>query len=347
MAFTSGFFNAVKSDRTYNAEQMAEIFDGVLKDGIIPSQGQLFAVTSANNGMQINIGTGRAWFDHTWSKNDSIMVLFVDPPDATRPRIDTVVLEVNHTFDVRQNSIKIVKGDPYPTPVKPTLIFENEIKQYPLAHIRVNAGVSAITASDIENAVGLEPTVFATGVLETVSLTQLWSQWKGDWEAWFANIKLQLTENVVTNLQYQIEERVKIADKASTTEAQGGTNDTKWMTPLKTKQAVTTFHQSASIKFGVYTGTGELSHTITLSSAPIFVLVMMYNGSVYDATYGATGFRGGVAGPGYSVLTSPSNGENVITISGNSFTVYYKVNGSTSIATNATTNYYYIWAPAI
>lgn len=205
MAFTSGFFNAVKSDRTYDAVQMSEIFDGVLKDGIIPSQGQLFAVTCPNNGMQINIGTGRAWFDHTWSKNDSVMVLTVNNPDVTRDRIDMVVLEVNHTYDVRANSIKIIQGTPSQNPQKPAYLTTEEIKQYPLAYVTVKAGTDAITASDIENAIGLEPTVFATGVLESVALTDLWAQWKGDWEAWFADIKFQLSEDVVTNLQYQIE----------------------------------------------------------------------------------------------------------------------------------------------
>lgn len=34
MAFTSGFFNSQNHDRTYNAEQMSAIFDGVITDGV-------------------------------------------------------------------------------------------------------------------------------------------------------------------------------------------------------------------------------------------------------------------------------------------------------------------------
>lgn len=206
MALTYGFYNSYKGDRKYNAEQISELFDGVLKDGIIPSQGQLFAVTTADDGMQINVGTGRAWFNHTWTKNDSVMVLTLPQSDITRDRWDAVVLEVNHSEDVRANAIKIVSGDPEVNPEKPSLINTDKVHQYPLAYILVKAGGETIEAEDIENAVGLEPTVFATGVLETVSLDALWSQWAGEWKAWFATIKLQLSEDIVANLQYQIEE---------------------------------------------------------------------------------------------------------------------------------------------
>lgn len=206
MALTFGFYNSLKGDRKYNAEQMSEIFDGILKDGIIPNIGQLFAVQSANNGMQITVGTGRAWFNHTWTKNDSVMVLTVPDSDITRPRYDAVVLEVNHEENVRANSIKIVTGVPEVNAVKPTLVNSERVHQYPLAYIHVQAAVEEITASDIENMVGLTPTVFATGILRQASLDELWAQWKGDWETWFASIKLQLTGDVVTNLQYQIDQ---------------------------------------------------------------------------------------------------------------------------------------------
>lgn len=238
MAFTSGFFNSFKGDRKYNAEQLSEIFDGVLTDGIIPSQGQLFDVNTAENGMQITIGTGRAWFDHTWSKNDSIMVLTVEPSDITRPRYDTVVLEVNHEDDVRSNSITIVKGVAAINADKPILLFTDKVKQYPLAHILVRAGTDEIRASDIENMVGREPTVFATGILETVPIDDLWSKWEGEWRDWFNNIKLQLSTDIVSNLQYQIdqlkermsimESKVKIVTKTYTDII---TNSQTWRNP--------------------------------------------------------------------------------------------------------------------
>lgn len=206
MAFTYGFYNSIRGDRKYDAMQFSEIIDTLIIDGIIPSKGQLFAVTAANNGMQINVGTGFAWFFHSWSKNDSVMVLDVPLSDVTRPRKDAVVLEVNRNDEERKNSIKIVSGDPAVNPTNPTLVNNEKVRQYPLAYITVPAGAETITASNIENMVGRAPTVFATGVLDTVPIDDLWSQWEGEWDDWFDDIKLQLSGNVVTNLQRQIDQ---------------------------------------------------------------------------------------------------------------------------------------------
>lgn len=242
MAFTFGFYNSLNGDRRYNAEQFGEIFDGILRDGIIPSIGQLFAVTTANNGMQINVGTGRAWFNHTWNKNDSIMVLTVPLSDVTRSRYDAVVLEVNANDEIRTNSIKIVQGEPLVNPVKPVLVNTAKVHQYPLAYIKVEPGAEVIKASMIESMIGREPTVFATGVLETVPIDALWEQWRGEWNDWFDDIKLQLSGNVATNLQYQIDQlksgALTDSRKATSSEAISGTNNTKWMTPSTTSAAI-------------------------------------------------------------------------------------------------------------
>lgn len=61
-----------------------------------------------------------------------------------------------------------------------------------------------------------------------------------EFQEWFANLKLQLTEDVVTNLQNQINQlgidKVNVADLATTDEAKAGTDNTKWMTPLRTHE---------------------------------------------------------------------------------------------------------------
>lgn len=239
MAFTFGFFNSLKGDRRYDANQFGELFDGILRDGILSSVGQVFAVTTANNGMQINVGTGRAWFNHTWSKNDSIMVLTVSPSDTTRARYDAVVLEVNQHDEIRANSIKIVQGEPLVNPVKPSLVNTDKIHQYPLAYIRVEPAVEVIAASKIENMVGREPTIFATGVLDAVKIDDLWAQWKGEFNEWFDNIKAQLSGNIVANLQNQIDSvRASVPFKATNAETVIGADTSKYTTPSGVKAAI-------------------------------------------------------------------------------------------------------------
>lgn len=244
MALTSGFFNSKAGDRKYNAEQVGEIFDGILTDGIIPSYGQIFDVNTANNGMQITVGTGRAWFDHTWTKNDSIMILTVPMSDITRPRYDAVVLEINRSEGVRANSIKIVTGVPSINTTKPILLNTSEVKQYPLAYIYVPAAATTIKASNIENMVGREPTIFATGILQPVPIDDLWSQWDGEFHEWLARVKEDLGDlegeagGFLSQLEDLKDKVVYKSDKASSSEAKAGTNDTKWMTPSKTKEAI-------------------------------------------------------------------------------------------------------------
>lgn len=154
MAVTYGFYNSVGGDRVYDAVQLSSMFDGIITDGIFESIGDAFEVTDGASGMDIVVGTGKAWFDHTWTLNNSALVLTVEAADLVDPRIDTVVIEVNASAAVRANSIKIVKGTPAAVPSAPTLTNTAEVHQYPLANIAVAAGASTISAGNISNLVG-------------------------------------------------------------------------------------------------------------------------------------------------------------------------------------------------
>lgn len=341
MAFTYGFYNSLNGDRRYSAEQVSEIFDGVLTDGIIPSQGQKFAVTTANNRMQINVGTGRAWFNHTWSKNDSIMILTVPPSDVSRPRYDAVVLEINTNDNVRANSIKIVQGEPLTNPVKPTLVNAGKIHQYPLAYIYVPAGSDTIKGENIENMVGRSPTVFATGVLQTTNLDTLWEQWRNEFNTWFAGIKAQLSGNIVTNLQYEIGLRVRYTDKATTAQAQQGTDNSHWMTPALTKTAAQAVVNTAvtsmpTIYNTTYVGNGDNTYTRTLTfpRKPLMVFIMQSN--VFFAA---------INGIYNVVCTSSGEGGAACSCSwsGNSFTwTGSKVYNATYVCNSSNTTYYVV-----
>ena len=91
MAVTSGFFNDQGGDRKYTAEQFTSLFDGIINDGVFPSYHDALHVT-AGSGMQVVVGTGRAWFDHTWTENSTALVLEISAASSTQNRIDAVVL---------------------------------------------------------------------------------------------------------------------------------------------------------------------------------------------------------------------------------------------------------------
>lgn len=220
MSVSSGFFNSLNGDRKYNAAQMSAIFDGLIIDGIFASIGTAFAV-KATGGLTVNVGIGKAWFDHTWTVNDSILPMTAPEAEVLLDRIDAVVLEVNGMESVRENTIKFVKGNPSSAPSRPTLTNEGNVHQYPLCYIYRKYGTAVINQADITPMVGTESTPFVTGILQTISLDELLGKWQdeldrftdarsqevddwiaqeeSDFTAWFNKMKadLQQEQNVL------------------------------------------------------------------------------------------------------------------------------------------------------
>lgn len=179
MSVSSGFFNSLNGDRKYNAAQMSAIFDGLIIDGVFASIGTAFAVKAAG-GLTVNVGVGKAWFDHTWTVNDSILPMTAPEAEVLLDRIDAVVLEVNGTKSVRENTIKFVKGNPSSAPSRPTLTNEGNVHQYPLCYIYRKYGTAVINQADITPMVGTESTPFVTGILQTISLDELLGKWQDE-----------------------------------------------------------------------------------------------------------------------------------------------------------------------
>lgn len=179
MSVSSGFFNSLNGDRKYNAAQMSAIFDGLIIDGVFASIGTSFAV-KATGGLTVNVGIGKAWFDHTWTVNDSILPMTAPEAEVLLDRIDAVVLEVNGTESVRENTIKFVKGNPSSAPSRPTLTNEGNVHQYPLCYIYRKYGTAVINQADITPMVGTESTPFVTGILQTISLDELLGKWQDE-----------------------------------------------------------------------------------------------------------------------------------------------------------------------
>lgn len=231
MAFSCGFYDAIDNDRTYSATQFGEMFDGLITDGIYATIGDAFAVVPGS-GVGVKVKPGRAWFNKTWSVNTADLPLTLADPDLLLSRIDAVILEVDTRVITRNNSIKVITGNPGIDPEKPTLIRADGIYQYPLAWVTVDKNISVIAASKIENNIGLAPTPFVTGILKSITIDELWTQWEGQFDDWFQNVQSQLEGNVALNLQHQIDQlktnKVSVSDKATTEDIKNGISD-KWV----------------------------------------------------------------------------------------------------------------------
>lgn len=206
MAVTYGFYNALNHDRLYDAIQMSSIFDGIIQDGIFSTIGTSMIVTAPEDGMFVDVGPGRAWFNHTWTLNDTEYPIEAEAAEVVLDRIDAVVIEVNANPEVRANSIKFVKGTPSSNPVKPTLIHNAEVNQYALAYVTIRAGQTTIFQADIENVVGTDETPFVTGLLQQVSVEQLLLQWNDDFYRYFAAFQAH------NNAEFNTWMEAKVAD---------------------------------------------------------------------------------------------------------------------------------------
>lgn len=186
MAFDFGFYNSVSQDRLYDALQMSKIFDGLINDGVYATIGDAFVVKAAGD-MDVTVGTGQAWFNHTWNRVDAILRLTVPASEVILNRIDAVVIEVDSRTANRTNSVKIIKGTPATNPVKPVLANADGLYQHPLAYITVEADVSAITQANIEYAVGTTACPFVTGIIDTIDATNMLLQWTAQYAEWKQN----------------------------------------------------------------------------------------------------------------------------------------------------------------
>lgn len=167
---TYGFFNSLNGDRKYDANQFSGLFDGILYDGVFKDIGECFKVSvdTDNPGRTLLIGTGRAWFNHTWSYNSEPQQIRIDSPNSRR-RIDRIVLEVNKNTSVRANSFKVIKGTPDADPVPPTLSTEANVYQYPLADIYVEPSHANIYQSDIYGLVGTQLCPYAHSLRDRIN----------------------------------------------------------------------------------------------------------------------------------------------------------------------------------
>ena len=193
--WTSGFFNSVNGDRTYNADQMSAIFEGLITDGVYESVGNKMAV-QPNNGMTIQIATGRGWFAKHWVNNDSEYTITLEASDVLLNRYAAICIRVDDSDAVRSAVPYIKYSDYATTPVKPTMTRTENVKEYCLAYVYIKAGATVITASDIEDTrANTELCGWVTGLIEQLNTTTLWSQWEALFTEWFNGLQDLINEN--------------------------------------------------------------------------------------------------------------------------------------------------------
>ena len=198
--WTSGFFNSVNGDRVYNAQQMSEIFEGLITDGVFEAVGNKMAV-QPNSGMVIQIGSGRGWFGKHWVKNSTEYLQALEASDVTLNRYCAVCVRVDENNASRKAEPYFKYSDFATTPVKPTMTRTETIKEYCLAYVYIRAGAETITAADIEDTRADEALCgWVTGLVEQLSSATLFEQFTAIFNNWFNGLQELVNADTETML---------------------------------------------------------------------------------------------------------------------------------------------------
>ena len=185
MGITSGFFNSISGDRTYNADQITTYFEGLVSDGVYENIGDRFRVTTANS-MAVNIGSGRALLRSRWVKNDAVLTMSIDAADVQFARYDAVVLRLDLTESGRDINVAVIKGTPAPYPQVPNLTRTDDVYELLLAAVHVRKNANMILQSDIADMRSSSQCGWVTGLIDQVDTSDLFAQWQTAYSDYYA-----------------------------------------------------------------------------------------------------------------------------------------------------------------
>lgn len=179
----------------YKGYELGKLYKRILNNGVFATPAgtpstDLHVV--ASSGLTVVMRKGEGIFLDQWYINDEDIYFTLDG-ETTLDRIDLIVIEANKTANVLATKAKVLKGTPSAVPVAPAIVDSETIKQYPIASIRIKAGVTTITQSSITDMRGLAPTLWITSLIKQVDTSVLWNQYNTAFWEWFNGVKDTLT----------------------------------------------------------------------------------------------------------------------------------------------------------
>lgn len=212
MAITYGFFDSSNGDRTYNAAQMSEYFEGLVSDGVYESVDSALQVTADGSSMSVSVAAGRAIVDCKWMRNDAAYSIDIASAHASLNRWSAITVRLEYA--TRQITIYENAGTPASTPVKPTATDSEVAKEIILAYVYVGAAVTTITQANITDARGTSVCPWVTGLIEQVDTSTLFLQYqeafetyyttmRAQFDAWFSSLTQELNVNTYIKKFYK------------------------------------------------------------------------------------------------------------------------------------------------
>lgn len=316
MSYTYGFFDAVdlgsgNYDRVYSSAEFSHYWALLVGDGVFgqPST-SLNVLATTPVAMSVKVSPGTGWIKgHYLTVPDNMdEVIAVPVANPTLPRIDSIIMALDNTD--RMMKLYVRSGTAAASPKAVTLQRDADVWELELAQITVAAGAGNITQQAIKD-MRTDPNRcgIVTGLIDQFDVSGFLTAAQASFDEWFEDVKNQLGDDVAGNLLNLInglqESKLDVSAKASTSEATAGTNDTKYMTPLKTKQAIGTAAETVlDLTTGKLINVQSVFEKFTLSPLSIKLHSQSDTGSTNDreisGTYGMgvifenTIFNGGI-----------------------------------------------------
>lgn len=135
-------------DRAADSSVLRRWMANYFTDGVFHGVNSMGMRVTPGAGMEVSVSPGAVSIQGAIGIEDVARKLVLSA-SGTSARIDTVVARLNLETDVRSVDLYVVTGTPSQNPVRPSLTRNMSIWELGLADIRVNAGSSQLTITDI------------------------------------------------------------------------------------------------------------------------------------------------------------------------------------------------------
>lgn len=276
MSYTSGFFDAMdlgggNYDRVYDASVFAHYFSLFIKNGVFPDPSTgLQVIASSSPDMHVTVQPGSGWINgyYITVPDAGPEVLTVPTANPSLSRIDSVVLGLNMVD--REIKIYVRSGAVSSNPSPVSLQRDGDIYELELAQITVAAGAGSIAQASIKDTrQDSSRCGIVSGTVEQIDVTNLFAQYDDAFHTWFEDLQEQLSGDVATNLQNQInalqEEKLSLSGGTMTGAIDMGSRK---ITNLAAPSATTDAARLAEVNKKLNLSGGTMTGYLTLNSDP-------------------------------------------------------------------------------
>ena len=143
----------------------------------------------AAGGMSLKVKQGRGIFAGKWAFLDADMAMTVPMAHVSYTRIDSVIVRIDTSEDVRAGSVIYRNGEPDENPTPPALVNSVNVKEYRLANISVPPNTATITQANITDTRPSGECGFIHNLLWDSDVSAIYAQWQAQFEEWFTTIR--------------------------------------------------------------------------------------------------------------------------------------------------------------